>query len=139
MRHVLGFAAGVALAAGSEAFLRRYDAGRRRLAYAVYLPVAAAIYPVARRGSRRSHAGRIEIGALGAYAAFAAAARDDRVLAAGWASHAIFDAVHHGGDDSLIPDWYPAVCAGYDLAVAGVLLRPSTAATTRSGASSGGQ
>jgi hypothetical protein len=121
----LGLAAGVGLAALTEATLRRFDASRRRLAYAVYLPVAAAIYPVARRGGRGSREGRIEVGALAAYAAFAAAARDDRVLAAGWASHAVFDAVHHGGDGSLIPGWYPAVCAGYDLAVAGLLIAPA--------------
>ena len=124
MRHALGLTAGLALGAVTEASVRRYDPARRRRAYAAALPLAAAIYPVCRRGGRLSRAGRIEIAALGAYAAFATAVRDDRVLAAGWASHALFDAVHHGGHDSLIPDWYPAACAGYDLAVAGVLLRP---------------
>jgi hypothetical protein len=122
MRHALGLAAGLAMAACTEVAVRRFDAARRRQAYAAALPFAAAIYPACRRGGRLSRAGRIEIAALAAYGAFAAAARDDRVLAAGWASHAVFDAVHHGGHDSLIPDWYPAVCAGYDLAVAGVLI-----------------
>ncbi len=123
MRHLLGLAGGLALAAATEASLSRYDAVWRRRAYAVYLPVAAAIYPVFRRGGRHSRAARIEIGALAAYSALALAARDDRLLAAGWASHALFDAVHDGGDESLIPDWYPAACAGYDLAVAGLLVR----------------
>jgi hypothetical protein len=125
VRGALGVASGLGLAAVTEASLRRYDAGRRRLAYAAFLPLAAAIYPIFRRGGRGSRAGRVEIAALGAYSAFAVAARDDRVLAAGWASHAAFDALHHGGDESLIPGWYPAVCAGYDLAVAGLLIGPA--------------
>jgi hypothetical protein len=122
MRHAIGLAAGLALAALTEVAVRPFDARRRRLAYAVALPVAAAIYPAARRGGHRSRPGYVEIVALGAYAAFAMAARDDRLLAAGWASHAAFDALHDGGHDSLIPDWYPAACAGYDLAVAGLLV-----------------
>jgi hypothetical protein len=43
-----------------------------------------------------------------------------RLLAAGWASHALFDAAH--GDDER-PRWYPVVCAGYDVVICGHLAR----------------
>ena len=49
--------------------------------------------------------------------------RANRLLAAGWASHALFDAVHGHDESSRLPRWYPAVCAGYDLVVCGHLLR----------------
>ncbi|MDI9902860.1 hypothetical protein QM716_23675 [Rhodococcus sp. IEGM 1409] len=44
-----------------------------------------------------------------------------RLVAASWAVHPIFDLLHERGPDSRLPDWYPAICAGYDLGVAGLL------------------
>jgi hypothetical protein len=46
-----------------------------------------------------------------------------RAVAAGWVGHAIFDNLHERGRTSRLPDWYPAVCAGYDVALAALLLR----------------
>ena len=46
-----------------------------------------------------------------------------RIAAAGWASHALFDLAHRHSEGSRLPDWYPAVCAGYDLVVASHLAR----------------
>jgi len=43
--------------------------------------------------------------------------RATRVLAAGWASHALFDAAHDHDQGSRLPRWYPAFCAGFDLVV----------------------
>jgi hypothetical protein len=50
-----------------------------------------------------------------------------QLLAAGWASHAVFDALHHRNSGSNLPDWYPAVCAGFDAAVAAQLVRNASA------------
>ncbi|PTL60695.1 hypothetical protein C7Y72_03285 [Paraconexibacter algicola] len=93
------------------------------------LPVAAAIYPAARSGDRHGHHARREVAALAAYSAWVLASsradrdRAARLLAAGWASHAAFDALHDGGGHSLIPAWYPALCAGYDVVIAAGLLQ----------------
>jgi hypothetical protein len=55
----------------------------------------------------------------------AVAARGPRVrraAAAGWLAHAGFDLLHDRGSGSLLPDWYPAACAGYDAAYAAAVL-----------------
>jgi hypothetical protein len=104
--------------------------GRRvRLAYAgAGLAIAAAIYPLARSGWEPDDAVYRELAALGAFGALsvagarAAGPAGSRLLAAGWLAHAVFDAAHDTGDDSRIPSWYPAVCAGYDVAMAAALL-----------------
>ncbi|WP_244993218.1 hypothetical protein [Rhodococcus qingshengii] len=44
-----------------------------------------------------------------------------RLVAASWAVHPIFDLLHERGPESRLPDWYPAICAGYDLGAAGHL------------------
>jgi hypothetical protein len=89
------------------------------------------IYPAARggRGATRAVAARERLAVVAtAGVAAAAVTRSDRtaarrMVAAGWASHALFDAVHDRGPTSRLPGWYPAVCAGYDLALASLLLR----------------
>jgi hypothetical protein len=45
------------------------------------------------------------------------------LTAAAWVGHAVFDRVHERGEASLLPDWYPALCAGYDLGMAAMLGR----------------
>ena len=96
------------------------------------LPVAAAVYPVAR--SKRdvsAHVVREALALIGFTALTAVAARNDaargaRLLAAGWVGHAAFDLVHDAGPHSRIPEWYPPFCAGYDVGVAaGLLHRPT--------------
>lgn len=95
------------------------------------LVTAAAIYPAARSGSRGSAASARELAGVAAALGLTLAARRRggllarTLIAAGWAAHAAFDAKHDAGPDGRLPDWYPALCAGYDLAFAGALLRPS--------------
>jgi hypothetical protein len=50
-------------------------------------------------------------------------ARRRQLVAAGWLAHAGFDAAFVPHDGSRIPAWYPAMCAGYDVALAGRLAR----------------
>ena len=76
--------------------------------------------------------------ALTAIAARSGNAAGARLLAAGWAGHAVFDLAHDPGRHSRIPEWYPALCAGYDVGVAARLLgapQRSPAATNASSAS----
>jgi hypothetical protein len=47
------------------------------------------------------------------------------LIAAGWAAHAAFDDKHRATPGSRLPGWYADLCAGYDIAFAGSLLRPA--------------
>ncbi|MDX6562055.1 MAG: hypothetical protein QOD65_1869 [Gaiellales bacterium] len=122
--HVLGALSGVGLAVATEKGIAATAPEHRLLSWTIALPVAAAIYPAARRSGHLRREGVIEFAALALYGAFASRIPGrgrNRALAAGWASHAAFDALHHSGPDSRIPGWYPAACAGYDLVAAGMI------------------
>jgi len=127
--------AGVIAGAGlAELFVRRtrtLPIDERVGYYAVGLAIAAAIYPANRREWRldRSTVGEL-LGLVGYGAASVLAAQRprpqaNRLLAAGWASHALFDAAHGHDESSRLPRWYPALCAGYDLVVCAHLMRAS--------------
>lgn len=96
----------------------------------VGLVTAAVIYPAARREHERSVAllveGAVVVGAtaLAAVAAGRAPVTGRRLLALGWAAHALFDFGQGPSPDSRLPGWYAPLCAGYDFALAGQLLRP---------------
>jgi hypothetical protein len=127
---MLALVAGAAFAVGTDVLARRASPQQLTPA-AVGLVGAAVVYPAARAGRPASRAvaarENIAVVSTAAVAAAAATRRDRtaarRLVAAGWASHALFDAVHDRGPSSRLPGWYPAVCAGYDLALAGLLLR----------------
>ena len=93
------------------------------------LVTAAVIYPAARREHAPSKALVVEAGVVVAAAALAAAAAGTspaagrRLLALGWAAHALFDFGQGPSHDSRLPAWYAPLCAGYDVAFAGQLLR----------------
>ena len=98
------------------------------MALAAGMVAAAAIYPIARSRRplgaplARELAGLVATGAIASMAARSTQSRARRLVAAGWAAHAAFDMVHDRGEDSRIPSWYPAMCAGYDLAIAARLV-----------------
>src|SRR4051812_32516574 len=124
-----GLIAGAGLAELVARGTRRLPAEHQAASYAAGLAIAAAIYPAARRRWRfdRRSGGEL-VGVIGYGAASVLAVRRpgplaNRLLAAGWASHALFDAAHGHDESSRLPRWYPAVCAGYDLVVAGHLAR----------------
>ncbi len=128
-RDALAAVAGAATALGTNVAIGRLGRGRRVPVMAAALVGAALVYPAARRRRRPGAALARELAATIGYGALATAAArrggpaGARVLAAGWASHALFDALHAHDDDTLVPDWYPALCAGYDLVVAAHLAR----------------
>lgn len=92
------------------------------------LLTAAAIYPLARRRGFGSFGEKVVLLAAGGVVAAAAAMPKQRtkLIAAGWVAHAAFDAAfRHDANVSRIPSWYPAMCAGYDVALGASLLRPA--------------
>lgn len=126
--HAISGAVGAGLAVGFDEVLKAKHPGQRLTLYAALLVGAAAVYPLARRRGRTSGHGLLELAGLGAYgsvgvlAARRKAPSAGSLIATGWASHAIFDLLHHSSsEDSMIPDWYPAFCAGYDLTLAALL------------------
>lgn len=103
--------------------IRRLPTEQQVVRYAAGLVIAAAVYPAARRRWQlgRSSAGEL-LAVLGYGTASVVAARcqrpqGTRLLAAGWASHALFDAAHGHDVGSWLPRWYPALCAGFDLVI----------------------
>lgn len=119
-------AIGAAAAVGADALALRIVPRHRVTAAAGGLVTAAAIYPLARRrtlGDDREKAVLVAaaVVALGPAALSPKAGR--ALIAVGWLAHAGFDASFHAGADSRIPRWYPAMCAGYDAALAVRLAR----------------
>ncbi|KAA1419086.1 hypothetical protein F0U44_11540 [Nocardioides humilatus] len=117
--------AGAVLGWASAHAVRRFD-GRGGVATAgVALVGAAVIYPAARReigpGIGVEAGVVLATTALTAAAVKADSATGRRLVAAGWASHALFDFLQGPSDDSRLPGRYAPLCAGYDFAYAGRL------------------
>lgn len=116
--------AGAVLGLVSAEPVRRLGGRRGVLGAGLGLVTAAVIYPAARRDHAPSAALGVEAGvvlattALAAVAAGGSPATGRRLLALGWASHAIFDFAQGPSADSRLPGWYAPVCAGYDFAFA---------------------
>jgi len=121
-RSVPALVAGGVLGWASAHAVRRFDGRAGVVAAGLGLVGAAVIYPAARRELGGGLG--VEAGVLLATAALTtAAARADsttgrRLVAAGWASHAIFDFAQGPSKDSRLPGWYAPLCAGYDVAYA---------------------
>jgi hypothetical protein len=119
MRNVLGLAVGAAAAVGVDRVTEQLAPARRMDGAALGLLTAAGIYPAARRRGFGTASEKLVLTAAAVVVAAAAAlpARRAQLLAAGWVAHAGFDALFTPHVESRIPSWYPAVCAGYDLAL----------------------
>lgn len=125
---------GVAGAVGTDRFARVGGPRRHVVSLGLGLAGAAAVYPLARTGvtDRGAFAGELlalaSYGAVGVLAARRADSDGRLIAGTGWLLHAAFDLVQGHGQDSRLPRWYPALCAGYDIAVAGLLAtRPAAA------------
>ncbi len=115
---------GAVLGALAAEPVRRLGGRRGVVSAGLGLVTAAVIYPAARRDHAPSAAMAIEAGvvvattALAIVAAGKSPATGRRLLALGWAAHALFDFGQGPSADSRLPDWYAPVCAGYDVAFA---------------------
>ncbi|WP_460786682.1 hypothetical protein [Nocardioides maradonensis] len=128
LSNVAGVGVGAAAGWASGELARRMRGRAEVVGIGGGLVVAALIYPAARRsvGTGGLVVEAAVVAATGALAASAAhweSATARRVLAGGWASHALFDALRGASPDSRLPGWYPAVCAGYDVAIAARVAR----------------
>jgi hypothetical protein len=130
--NVIAIVAGAGCAVAADVATRRTLPSRLVPAAAAGLVTAAVIYPAARVGREAMPgvAGPEWLAVAATTGVLAAASRRSSspavraVVAGGWFAHAIFDRLHDRGPGSRLPSWYPAVCAGYDIATAGLLLRP---------------
>ena len=117
-------AAGVVLATGLLRYAGSRDAGRRRRVLAAGLMVAAMVYvPFALAAGDMSQL-VVELAGVAVFAvpAYLGIRGSSRVLAAGWAGHVLWDVGLHVVGPAYGPDWYAALCIGFDLVVAGGLL-----------------
>jgi hypothetical protein len=119
-----------ALLAGLFVLVARLALGRREnVALAAGLVVAALIYLAAALesviGSLQAVGGisvPLEVAGVAVFAllAFLGLRVSPWFLAIGWAAHVLWDVwVHPGGSFGFLPDWYPPLCIGFDLVVAG--------------------
>lgn len=126
--NVVGVAAGAGLGWASGELARRLGGRAEVVGLGAGLVTAALIYPAARRSASTGGV-MAEVAVIAATTALAGAATRlesttaRRVLGAGWASHALFDTLTGASSDSRLPRWYPALCAGYDVAIAARVAR----------------
>lgn len=115
---------GAAAAVATDVATSRVAPSRRTEAAGLGLLGAAAIYPLARRRAFGDAREKATFAAVAALLAAAAAQPGMRrhLVAGGWLAHAGFDALFTPHRDSRIPGWYPAMCAGYDVALAARLV-----------------
>jgi hypothetical protein len=124
-------AVGLASAVVADRAAARLFPEQRERIHSLGLLGAAAIYPAAHDwrdhagGSTYELAGLAGFGAVGLHG-WRRGPSAARVVAAGWAAHMLFDARFGHGPTTRLPAWYPALCAGYDLAIAGFLLTAAT-------------
>jgi hypothetical protein len=125
--NLCGLSVGVGIGLLADVLISRRTAGRRVLWAAVGLVVAALVYPMARRrpGLDSSEAWTVLSALVIASVSVVRPERSARsLLGVGWMCHALFDlAFGHGSSTWRLPRWYPALCAGFDIAYGARLLR----------------
>jgi hypothetical protein len=119
----------IGVAAGVPFLLlaRRAGAAREMWLYAIGLALAALVYVAfALAGGAAPAWVALELGSLLFFSLLALLGLRVSAwfLALGWAAHAAWDLLTHGtqGASLFVPAWYPAVCAGFDLLLAGYLI-----------------
>jgi hypothetical protein len=128
MSDLVAAAIGAAGAVGADRAASTGGHRHRVVSLGLGLGAAAAVYPCARTGFADRRAAARELVAVASYGAVGVAAarrsgtRGHLVAAAGWFAHAAFDAAHGTGPESRLPSWYPAMCAGFDVVLAGLLV-----------------
>jgi hypothetical protein len=117
---------GAVLALPVVAFVRRLGSRNEGRLYAVSLFIAAAIYVgFAFVGAADRRWMILELAGLVLFIAFAwlGLRSSPWWFVAGWAAHATWDMGLHlvAGTPEFVPVWYPGVCIGFDLLVAGAI------------------
>lgn len=112
---------GVLLAAALILLARRLQAEKRH--YGVVLLITAAYYVVAALLKGRTDALPLELGGLALFGVLGLLGMSRPILLVlGWAGHVLWDVLFHtGGQGGYVPDWYPMLCVGFDLFLAGYI------------------
>jgi hypothetical protein len=122
-----GLSVGLGSGLLADVLISRRTADRRVLWAAIGLVVAALVYPMARRrpGLDPSEAWTVLSACVIAAVSVGRSERLARsLLGVGWMCHAIFDLTFgHSSSSWRLPRWYPALCAGFDVAYGARLLR----------------
>jgi len=122
MNDTLFILAGAAAAAGLVALSHRTTELWRYRIYGAAFVIGAGIYV-----AFAAMAGAFVVQELGgallcAAVAVAGARGYPWALALGWALHVGWDMGLHGGISPVAPHWYPLLCMGFDLAIAGAIV-----------------
>ncbi len=119
---------------------RRAGPTRELMVYAVALDGAALVYVgFAFVGGATSAWTAVELVGVALFSLAALPALKGRAwpLAVGWAIHPAWDVLLHGTPRALfVPEWYPVVCAGFDLLLAAYIATSATG-RARSGSRDG--
>ena len=121
MRTLLECLVGIVAAVISLGLIRQYAWATQRKLMAVWLVVAALIYPALAtlRGAYDWLPYEFVGVALYGSLAWIGWRYSLIVLAAGWVLHALWDCLTHG---AFMPAWYPMWCLGFDLLLAGFIV-----------------
>jgi hypothetical protein len=94
-----------------------------KLSYAIGLGIAAVIYVVFGFFSSSTDWILIELGGLLIYLPFAISGVrfSGWFLSLGWLLHVAWDLVLHNQPLNFVPDFYPSVCLGFDVLIAGYI------------------
>lgn len=123
---LLAVCGGAALALPYVMYARRVRDGRG--VFGAGLTVAALVYVGFAVAGGSVQELLIELMGIVVFAVFAflGARRSGYFLAVGWALHVSWDVLLHPRNPaSYVPWWYPPVCIGFDLVVAGAVFRAS--------------
>ena len=121
---MLAVFAGIALALPYVVYAHRARARRR--VFGIGLIVAAFVYVVFALVRGTVEGVLIELGGVVLFGLFAflGIRRSIGFLALGWIAHVGWDVLLHPvASSSYAPWWYPVVCIGFDLIVAGAIVR----------------
>ena len=108
------------LAAFLLVLVGRWVGGRREnRVYAAGLVVAALIYVLlALVGGTSGREVGVELVGLALFGAVALIGmRFPLAIGLGWLGHVLWDVVLHRPPEAWVPEWYPALCLGFDVAV----------------------
>lgn len=123
--HMPGIIAGALAAGVLVAVLRHVPVDRALRTLAVALSVAAAIYVVfVITGGTHGRWLLVEAGGFILFTALAILGLkySPMVLALAWFAHIAWDAVLHSHDTAFVPQWYPALCIGFDLVIGACII-----------------
>jgi hypothetical protein len=121
MRTLLECLVGIVAAAVSLWLIRRYWWATQRKLIAVWLVIAALIYPAFAALHDAHDQLLYEFIGVVLYSTLAWLGWRYSLawLAAGWALHTVWDNLTHG---AFMPAWYPMVCLGFDLVLAAFIV-----------------